>query len=120
MWPEVFNLPLYAASVSGRGRWLLRAPVSDPFLPATAIISSINEPTYAGHARRSGEVIPFDHTKTLSRAEIGNASWRDDLLQLAKLVDLLSPERDDPEAFCIKKNAVSHELRRLAKWRPHP
>jgi hypothetical protein len=24
MWPEVFNLPLYAAHVSGRGRWLLR------------------------------------------------------------------------------------------------
>jgi hypothetical protein len=53
-----------------------------------------------------------------TRAEIGNVSWRDDLLQLAKLIDTLSPDRDDPVAFCIKKNAVSHELRRLAKWRP--
>lgn len=23
------------------------------------------------------------------------------------------------EQFCVKKNAVSHELRRLAKWRPN-
>ena len=63
---------------------------------------------------------PFDHTKTLTREQSPHApSWRDDLRQLAKLVDLLSPDRDDPEAFYLKKNMVACELRRLAKWRPH-
>lgn len=55
-----------------------------------------------------------------TRAEFGDADWRDDLLQLARLVDLLSPDRDDPECFYLKKNLVACELRRLAKWRPHP
>jgi hypothetical protein len=112
------ELPLYALQRSASGRWLLRAPVFDPFLPAVVAVAVFVEPAYPGAGRRRGDVIPFDHTKTLSRAEIGNASWRDDLRQLARLVDLLSPDRDDPESFYLKKNLVACELRRLAKWRP--
>ena len=81
-------------------------------------VVALNEPDYAGHVRRSAIVVrPFDLDRKRTRAEI---SWRDDLLQLARLIDKLSPERDDPEAFYVKKNAVSHELRRLAQWRPWP
>jgi hypothetical protein len=115
------DLPLIAVQRLGCGRWLLRASVADPFSPAVVAVAALDEPDYAGDAKRSAIILrPFDHTKTLSRGTINNFSWRDDLLQLARLIDTFSPDRDNPEAFCIKKNAVSHELRRLAKWRPAP
>jgi hypothetical protein len=81
MW---LDFPIYAALRSAPSRWLLRAPNDDPFLPAVVTVAAIDEPAYCGHAKRSAVVIrPFDHDRNLTRAEIGNASWRDDLLQLA-------------------------------------
>jgi hypothetical protein len=102
------------------GGWLLLARNDDPFLPAVVAVAAIDEPDYCGQKRSATVTRLFDAYKVgRTRAEIGNVSWRDDLLQLAKLVDLLSPDRDDPEAFYLKKNLVACELRRLAKWRPH-
>jgi hypothetical protein len=117
MWPEVFNLPLYTVHVSSRGRWLLRAPSEDPFLPATVIVAAVEVLDFCGRAKWGAVVTRlFDPRSGRTRAEVGNIDWRDDLLQLSRLIDTLSPERDDPEAFCIKKNAVSRELWRLARW----
>ena len=62
---------------------------------------------------------PLRLESNLRRREVSNVGCRDDLRQLASLIDLLSPDRDDPESFYLKKNLVACELRRLAKWRPH-
>ena len=62
---------------------------------------------------------PLRLESNLRRREVSNVSWRDDLRQLARLVDLLSPDRDDPQSFYLKKNMAARKLRRLAKWRPH-
>ena len=62
---------------------------------------------------------PLRLESNLRRREVSNVSWRDDLQQLARLVDLLSPDRDDPQSFYLKKNMAARKLRRLAKWRPH-
>jgi hypothetical protein len=112
-------LSSFAVERAAPGHWLVRVPSDDPFLPATVLIAVLREPSYCGHAKRSAHVIryPPPHAAK-TRADFGTVSWRDDLLQLARVIDTLSPDRDNPEAFCIKKNAVSHELRRLAKWRP--
>jgi len=61
------------------------------------------------------------HTRlSQTRAAIGNIDWRDDLTgRIARLVDRLSPDRDDPELFHIQKSALAHELRRLAHWSGH-
>jgi hypothetical protein len=107
---------LFAVHRSAPGRWLLHARSDDPFLPAVVLVAAIDQPAYPS-IERGADVIPFDLDRKLSRGTINNFSWRDDLLQLARLIDTLSPERDDPESFYVKKNAVSHELRRLAKWR---
>ena len=43
------------------------------------------------------------------------AGERGTLLQLAARVRRLAPSRTDPEAFHIEKDAIEHELRRLAR-----
>ena len=49
------------------------------------------------------------------------AGERGTLLQLAARVRRLAPSRTDPEAFHIEKDAIEHELRRLARtWSPRP
>ena len=73
------------------------------------------KPVHSGHPRSALRTSRVPQT----RAEIGDINWRDDLLQIARLVDRLSPDRDDPEAFFVKKNALAHELRRLAHWSRH-
>src|SRR5262245_11383142 len=98
--------PIFApqrASLSGH--WLLRSASDDPRLPAVVVVAGIAEPAYAGRARRSTNVTRFYPPThgAQARADFGSVSWRDDLLQLARLIDTLSPERDDPEAFLRKK-----------------
>ena len=46
---------------------------------------------------------------TRTRGEINNIDRRDDLLQIACLVDRLTPDRHDPELFHVQKNALAHE-----------
>jgi hypothetical protein len=60
-------------------------------------------------------VIRFDSNEYRTRVEINNISWRDDLLAIATLLDRLVPDRHDPELFHVQKNALAHELRRLAR-----
>jgi hypothetical protein len=40
MWPD---LPLYAAHRSASGQWLVRAPCSDPLLPAAPVVAVLSE-----------------------------------------------------------------------------
>jgi hypothetical protein len=54
-----------------------------------------------------------------TRAEIGNIDWRDDLPQIARLIDRLTSDRDDLELFHLQKKALVHERRRLARWARH-
>jgi hypothetical protein len=115
------DLPLYAAARLTSGRWLVRAPNADPFLPAVHTVAVLEDepmtikPAHFNHPRSALRTSRVPQT----RAEIGDINWRDDLLQIARLVDRLSPDRDDPEAFFMKKNALAHELRRLAHWSRH-
>ena len=49
------------------------------------------------------------------------AGERGTLLQLAARVRRLCPDRRDPEAFHLEKDAIERELRRLAQtWGPRP
>jgi hypothetical protein len=72
----------------------------DPFEPAVHVVAVIEEPAYSTCAMyRAGRVIrPFDPNKKPTRAELGNVSWRDELLEYAALLDRLQPY--DLEAFC--------------------
>jgi hypothetical protein len=63
--------------------------------------------------RYSRAIRPFDPTKKLSRAELGNVSWRDELLEYAAQLDRLQPY--DLEAFCLQRLALARGLRRLAR-----
>ncbi len=79
-----------------RGAWLVRARDSDPFMPAVRIVAVLEEPT--GQGMRSETVVRFDPNKT--RAEINNVDWRSDLLEVARLLDHLSPpDHRDPERY---------------------
>ncbi len=64
---------------------------------------------------RSGTVIRFGSNPGKTRVEIGKISWREDLLAIARLLDRLVPDHHDPELFHVQKNALAHELRRLAR-----
>ena len=77
-----------------------------------------DEPAYCGHAKRSADVTRLfaNPNPSKTRAEIDNVDWRSDLLEIARLVDRLAPDRHDPELFHMQKNALAHELRRLAHW----
>jgi hypothetical protein len=103
----IYDLPIFALQRSAPGRWVLWAPDENPFTPAVHAVAVLEDMTMR----------PTAPTRT--RAEWGNVDWHEDLLQLARLVDRLSPDRDDPEAFFVKKNALAHELRRLAHWARH-
>ena len=56
---------------------------------------------------------------TRTRGEINNLDWRDDLLQVARLLDRLAPDWHDPNLFHEQKSALAHELRRLARRAKH-
>ena len=43
------------------------------------------------------------HLEPKTRAEIGNVSRRDQLLELARLLDRLTPDYSDPERFSCKR-----------------
>jgi hypothetical protein len=54
-----------------------------------------------------------------TRAEINDLRWpRDELLEVARLLDHLDTR--DIERFYLQRSALSHELRRLARWAPRP
>jgi hypothetical protein len=57
---------------------------------------------------------------TRNRGELNDISWpRDELLEVALLLDRLSPDSHDVaglENYCLKKRALVRELRRLAHW----
>jgi hypothetical protein len=111
------DLPLFAVQRSGFGHWLLRAPVEDPLLPPVAVVAAVEEPAYWGYARRSEIVVrPFDSDRKRTRGEMSNLDWRGELLQCARLLDRLAPDHHDPERFHLQKDALAHELRRLARW----
>jgi hypothetical protein len=121
MWPEVFNLPLYAAHVSGRGRWLLRAPSDDPFLPATVAVAAVEVPDFCGHPKWSGDVIrSFRGSDPRKPQPSGDIVWpRNQLLEVARLLDRLEPPSSTyPDRYFEQKSAIAHQLRRLARWRP--
>ena len=115
--------PLFAVQRLPAGRWLIRAPGSDPFEPAVCVVDVV-EPQYAG-TRIQSEAAPvirafrsFQSKPKTTRAEINDIGWpREELLQLAYLLDRLAPpSAHDPERYFQQRSALSHELRRLARW----
>jgi hypothetical protein len=120
------DLPLYALERSAPGNWLMRAPDDDPFLPATVAVAAIAEPSYVGASKwqAANTVVamrsyPPPHAAK-TRAESGDANWRSELLECARLLDRLAPDYHDPERFHLQKDALAHELRRLARWARYP
>jgi hypothetical protein len=112
-----FDLPLYALRRLASGHWLIRAPDSDPFMPALRCVAALEEPDYpVVEEQRGGEVIRFKSDIPKARSQINNIDWRADLLELARLLDHLAPDFHDPELFHVQKNALAAELRRLARW----
>jgi hypothetical protein len=89
----------------------------DSLLPAVVAVAAVEEPAYCGRAKRSTIVVrPFDPDSKPTRAEMGNVSWRGELLECARMLDRLAPDHHDPERFHLQKDALAHELRRLARW----
>jgi hypothetical protein len=114
MWmPDV---PLYAAQ-RVEGFWRVIAPDPDPCAPPVRVVAAVSEPA---KTMRSGVVKPFgqpyDPAKRFHRADFDNADWREQLLELAHLVDLLQPDHGS-EAFHLRKLLVARGLRRLAARR---
>jgi hypothetical protein len=60
-------------------------------------------------------MIAVNAPKSQIRADIGNISWRDQLLELARLLERLTPDYSDLERFLLQKSALANELRRLAR-----
>jgi hypothetical protein len=119
----VFGLPLYAVQCSGSGRWLVLAPDSDPCAPAVRVIAVLAEPDYSGAERRRGGAAVIRSFRSWqsrireTRAEINDIAWpRDELLEVARLLDHLAPDFHDPELFHVQKSVLAAELRRLARW----
>jgi hypothetical protein len=56
---------------------------------------------------------------TRTRGEINNIDLRSDLIEVARLLDPLAPDHHDPERYHLQKDALVHELRRLAHWARH-
>jgi hypothetical protein len=109
--------PLFALQRLGPRRGLLRAPCADPFLPAVCVAAVLDERDYAGDAMKP---LSTSTRVPTTRAEFGNISWREDLLQLAKVLDQLSPpDHRNPERYFERRSALAHELRRLAWWAHH-
>jgi hypothetical protein len=71
--------------------------------------------------RYSRAIRPFDPNKKPTRGEMNDIAWpREELLQVARLLDRLQPPSShDPERYFEQKSALAHELRRLARWARH-
>ena len=63
----------------------------------------------------------FSSKPKVTRTEIGDITWPgDQLLEIARLLDRLEPPSfHDAERYHLQKSAISHELRRLARWARH-
>jgi hypothetical protein len=118
---RTIGLPLYAVQRFGSGRWLIRAPSDDPCAPAVRVVAVLTEPDYSGVGEHRGATVirsfrSWQSRAPKTRAEI-NISWpRDELLEVARLLDHLAPDFHEPELFHVQKNALAAELRRLARW----
>jgi hypothetical protein len=112
------DLPLYALQRSGSGRWLIRAPDSDPFAPAVRSIAAIVEPDYPTIEEPRGATVirafrSWQSRVPQTRAEIGDINWpRQELLEIADLLSRLDVR--DVEHFCLQRACLARELRRLA------
>ena len=62
----------------------------------------------------------FD-SKPRTRGQINNIVWpKNELLEIARLLDRLEPPNfRHPELYFEQRSALSHELRRLARWAHH-
>jgi len=69
----------------------------------------------AAARRGTKKMIAVNAPKSQIRADIGNISWRDQLLELARLLERLTPDYSDLERFLLQKSALANELRRLAR-----
>ena len=69
-------------------------------------------------ANEDGDTMKPDAT-TRTRGEINNIDLRSDLIEVARLLDHLAPDRHDSERYHLQKDALVHELRRLARWARH-
>jgi hypothetical protein len=104
MWPQ---LPLIFALQRLPHGWLVRAPNADPFLPAVRAVAVLED-----------EPMPMKpDVTTRTRGEIGNIDLRSHLLEPARLLDHLQPpDHRNPELYFEQRSAITHELRRLARW----
>ena len=119
----LINLPVYAVQRSESGRWLVWAPDNDPCAPAVRCVAVLDEPDYRTIDEPRSAVVIRSFRSWQSRVPktpAGNGiHWpRDELLQVARLLDRLDVR--DIERFCVQRRALSHELRRLARWAPRP
>ena len=120
------DLLLFALQRAAPGRWLVRAPYEDPLLPAVVAVAAVEEPDYAGTSKwqAANTVVtmrPFPPPHGAQTwAEFGDVNWRSELLECARLLDRLVPDHRDPELFHLQKDALAHELRRLARWARYP
>jgi hypothetical protein len=48
-----------------------------------------------------------------TRGQINNIDLRSDLIEVARLLDHLAPDRHDPERYHLQKDALVHELSSL-------
>ena len=69
----------------------------------------------AAARRGTKKMIAVNAPKSQIRADIGNISWRDQLLELTRMLERLTPDYSDPERFLLQKSALANELRRLAR-----
>ncbi len=127
---EPRDLPTYAVQHI-EGCWRVLAPCDDPHLPPIIVADVIDvagDQAYANTcvSRRSPDMMIRSFTVerrpilaasriNRTRGEIGNLDWREQVLELARLVDFLQPEHD-PETFHLRKLEVARGLRRLARW----
>jgi hypothetical protein len=101
------DLPLYALQRTAPNRWSVLSPNADPFLPAVHAVAVLEDMTMK-------TTIPMR-----TRGQINNIDLRSDLIEVARLLDHLAPDRHDPELYFLRKDALVHELRRLAHWARH-
>jgi hypothetical protein len=117
-WPD---LPLFAAQRAAPNRWLLQAPSDDPLAPAVRVVAARAEPAYVGARKwRSAKVIrafrASDPAKPKPKPGTEDTWPREQLWQLACLLDRLAPPSSThPELYFEQRNALSCELKRLAR-----
>jgi hypothetical protein len=114
---------IFAVQRVAPNRWVLWVPDDDPCTPAVRCVAVFEEPAYSGAENRRGAAVIRSFRSWQShvpeRVEVGNIPWpREELLQVAHLLDHL--DLPDIERFCLQRSALSHELRRLARWVPRP